>query len=83
MVIIKLIILKTIDPIIAPNNPAILNPGTIPAVSFNIIPLITSVNSPKVNILIGSVKIKNTGFTIVFAIPKITADHSAVINPEM
>lgn len=70
------------EPRSAGKNPATENPGTIFATSQNISAFITKVNKPKVRILIGKVKIINTGLINMFTRPITSADQRAATNPE-
>lgn len=77
-----LIIDSSNDPQNAAQKPVTAKPGTILATSKNISALITKVNKPKVRMLIGKVKIINTGLIKIFTRPIASADHMAAANPE-
>lgn len=77
-----LIIDSNNEPPSAGKKPDTENPGTIFATSQNISAFITKVNKPKVRILIGKVKIINTGLIKIFTRPITSADQRAAANPE-
>lgn len=56
-------------------------PGTSSSQSNIITALITNRNSPKVNIVAGSVKSINTGFTKILSNPKTSATSNAADHP--
>jgi hypothetical protein len=60
-------------------NPLISNPGTIRATSRVMRVLITIEKSPRVRILRGRVRMKNTGAIVLFTIARTTATIIAVI----
>ncbi len=61
----------------AHQNESTLNPGTKFAARIITNALITNVNNPKVRIVIGSVRIRRTGFMNALIIPKTTAATKA------
>jgi len=68
---------------IAHQNPSTAKPGTTFDVNNISNALITNVNSPRVKILIGSVKIMIIGFKKAFIIPRTSATTSAVRKSEI
>ena len=56
------------------------NPGTIRLAINTRNALITIIKSPRVKMLIGSVRITNMGFTNIFRTPKTIATTAAVTN---
>lgn len=71
---------KRIDAIIALKNPYNCTPLTIEKASFNITPLITKENSPKVKNVIGNEKNCITGLTNVLSKPKINVNINNDLN---
>jgi len=69
---------KTMLNIRAHQNESTLNPGTREAARRITNAFITNVNNPKVRIVIGSVRIRRTGFMNALIIPKTTAATRAV-----
>jgi hypothetical protein len=69
----ELIIDKTILNMKAHQNPSTLKPGTKFAARRITNASITNVNKPKVRIVIGSARIRRTGFIKALMIPKTTA----------
>jgi hypothetical protein len=77
---ITFIIVSTTLKSIAIPNPPTLKPGTIALARLMIIPLITSVNNPRVKIFTGSVRSTSSGFTNVFKRPSTIDAISAETN---
>jgi len=64
----------------AGTNPSITNPGTSLEVASKKRAFITNVNKPRVNILIGRVKIITNGLIKALIMPRIRATISDVVN---
>jgi len=78
---IKLIILKTNEPMKALEKLLMVNPGTSVEVKASIAPLMTKVNKPKVRSWKGMVKKDKIGRTSIFTSPKTRAAIIAEMKP--